>query len=116
MSSSTPHHDRVMVLLKKLDRVEDQLDELGGDVRDLLDTELTDEDLVILLWGRKHDRTKGGTRDAIDALQSIGDKDVRDVMIRLVAAYGKMSRADAEEFVDDMYDLRERYGPSGGSP
>lgn len=110
--SSTPHHDRVMVLLKKLDRVESEIDDLGEDVRDLLANDLTDEDLVILLWGRKHDRTKRSTRSALAALESIGQKDTRDIMVRLTAAYGNMSMSDAEEFVEDIYDLSDRYGGS----
>lgn len=112
MTSNTPQHDRIMVMLKKLERVEAEVGALADDVEAILDTGIEHDDLVLLLWGRKHDRTKGGTEDALTALETIGTKDPRDIMVRLTAAYGKMSLDDAREFVDDLYEIRDRYGAS----
>ena len=107
--------EEVQNVLTTLERIEGELDSLAEDTRDLLDTDLREEDVVNLLWARQHDRTKSGTREALDALQSIGEKETAEIMVRLTAAYGNMSMAEAEEFVDDLYDLRDRYGSRGGT-
>lgn len=110
-----PYHDKLTESIRRLDRVEDKLDAFTDDVRDLRsNTALTDDDLVILLWGRQHDRTKSQTEAALEALDAIGQRDDREVLTRLVAAFGKMSLDDSREFVDDLYDIRDRYGDFAG--
>lgn len=105
-----PYLERVKAMLDTLEGVEADLDSLADDVDDLVSTPLDEDDLVFILWGRDHNRTKTGTRDALDALSSIGKRDRREVMIRLVAAYSDLTLTDAADFVDDLYQLRDRYG------
>lgn len=105
-----PYLQRVTAMLDTLDGVERHLDDLQTDIRDLTDMPLDNDDLVYILWGRDHNRTKTGTRDALNALGDIGDKPRREVMIRLVAAYSDLNLDEAADFVDDLYQLRDRYG------
>ena len=109
-----PYTEKVQTMLDLVETIEGELGYLADDVARLADTGLEDDDVVDLLWARKHDRTKSETEGALDALRSIDSRDRREVMIRLVAAYGNMSQSDAEDFVDDLYRLRDRYGADAG--
>lgn len=114
MSDEDPYVERVESLIDRFEKVEREVGHMADDLSRLADTGLEDDDLVLLLWGRKSDRTKRGTEDALDAIRDIGNKDPRDVMIRLTAAYGKMNLDEAEDLVEDLYTLRDRYGGGDG--
>lgn len=110
MTDENPYLDKVENLIDTLDSVEDEMRSLTEDIGDLADNPLDDEDLVNVLWGRKHSRTKTETRDALNTLRDIEDMEERTAAIRLIAAFSDMTIEESREFMDDLKQLRERYG------
>jgi hypothetical protein len=73
-------------------------------------TGLREEDAIRLIYGRNSDCSLEEIRALFDTLDAIAGSDTRKLTIRLLADLGGCRIDDAEDFIEEVERLRERYG------
>lgn len=77
---------------------------------DSLETGLSRSDTVALLYGRRNGLNKGNVKDAMSTLESMGGRSDTDLVKRLLADLSDLNKSEAQDFVDELTDLRRKYG------